>query len=574
MKARERRDRMLARCLFAARFPTLDHWVEEFGVSRPSVVTDVKAVREWLAERRLGLVGKPGVGYSLVYDEFDLRNAMVQYLLQRNEQAVRDWVQPPAGEPAPWAEGRELLGNIDFGPVRDFLGVLQSRSQLADPDHLSLALYVAVTVRRLQQGKPVPVGPGNLASLLDASEHKVVAGQIAGLSQAYGVTIAVEEAAYLTLSFVCAKKVNLRTAGSLAETSPEGRELALAVAREAEEAFGVPLSADDDFVRLLASHVALTLRKIRFGLPLEVEAPTEYFKRQHPLAYGIGLRFCALLAGRTGARVPEIEATFLAMHVAAGLERARHRMTRRKRVALVCSTALSASTLLYWQLTNLLPQVDVVQVGSHDDVVSGRITADVDLIVSTVRLPPLGVRHVVISPLFTPDERRRILEALRTATEHTPARGKAAHLLDAGAIFLGREYDDPVSLLEDIGNRLVRAGFARRGFPRAMVERHASFGSALGTPVPFAMPHAGPTFTRRPAAAVVTLRRPVAFPLIEDPSRSIPVGLVVVPLLQASDRVGLQFYALLSALRQRKLARAVLDCTQPAEVIRVLSAAT
>ncbi len=561
----ERRRRMIARCLLASPIPTLDEWGEEFGLSRPSVVKDMKAVREWLAERHLGLVGKAGVGYSLVFKEFDRRNAVAQHILQDREGR--------AGDLEDWRAARDVLGRFDFAPVRRFLDGLQAKADLVEQDYLSLALYTAFTVTRLREGKAVPEDLGDLASLLGTGEHKLVAGLIPGLEQAYRVEFSPAEVAHLTLNYICAKKVQPRPSAEVGATSDEAERLAAEVALDAEEVFGVPLSRDEDFLRLLATHIGITLKKLRFGLPMEAGGPTEEIKRQHPLAFGVGLMFSEKLAERLGRKVPVLEATYVAMHVAAGLEKVKYRLQRRKRVALVCTTALSASTLLFWQLTNLLPQVDVVQIGSYDDVVRGRISSQVDLIVSTVALPQLDAPVMVISPLFTPDDRRRILAGLQAEPGRDLLHRTAVRLLDPEAVLLNRIYADAETLLREVGKELVQKRFANHGFTKALLEREEQFGSAMGTPVPMAIPHAGPGYTRRVTVALVTLDKPVPFKLVEDPKRELPVRLVVIPLLALDDLTGMRFYELLKTLTRKKVGRAVLGCHAPAEVMGLVEEA-
>jgi len=561
---------MTARCLLFPTIPTLDDWCEEFGVSRPSIVKDVRAVREWLADRRLALVGKAGVGYSLLAREFDLRNAVVDYLLEGDRADL-----PDREERTGWPEGHEVFGEFDFSPVRTFLATLQQelRAEFVEHDCLALACYIALVVVRIRAGRSVPHDLGDLSSLLETVEYRLVATLATGLSTAYTVAFSPAETAHLTLNVICAKEVRVRPAAGETRGGDEAGRLADEVAADVEEVFGIPLSRDRDFLGLLATHIGLTLRKLRYGVSMAAEGPTEEIKQQHPLAFGVGLRFLERLSQRLGRKVPLVEATYVAMHVAAGLEKVKYRLQRRKRVALVCTTALSASTLLFWQLTNLLPQVDVVEIGSWEDVVGGGLSSQVDLIVSTVPLPPLDVPAVVVSPLFTPGDRRRIVAAIEAKPDWDLVRRTAGQLLDPATILLGQAYDTSDTLLTAIGRRMTAQGYVRRGFTGALLERERRFGSALDTPVPLAMPHAGPGYTRRATVGLVTLAHPVPFRLVSDPERNLLVRLLIVPVLTLDDLTGMRFCELFAALRRKKVSRAVLDCEEPDQVTAVLEAA-
>jgi len=570
MNSRERRRHITSRCLLLPAIPTLDQWSEELGVSRPSIVRDIKAVKEWLRERNLCLTGKTGVGYTLLYQEFDWRNAVVKFLLPGNENRIKKRIAANEHK-EPWDEFAMFYSDFDFTPVNQFIDHLENRTKtrVTEPDRLALILYIGLMVIRSRLGKKVTPKLEQLEPVQKSNEYQVVKEEIPLLEKTYAAELSPDEMSYLALSYLCAKKTVPRQTASLPDFAVEAKKIALMIASETEELFCIPLKKDEIFVRLLTNHITIILQKLQFGLPLEA-IDVEYFKNQHPVEYGLGLRFCDIVRDRINIHVPDVEAVFIAMHIAAGLERQKHSIYRRKRIALVCTTALSASTFLFWQLSNLFPQVDVVDIGSYDDIVAGRISSEIDLIVSTVPLDGVRIPHVVISPMLTREDKKNILLFLEEKPGSVPGINNVGDLLIPETIFLGADHSETDGLLRNIGFCMVKMGYAKSGYVKGLLDHEKRFGSGMAMPYPLALPHAKPVFTRKTNVAVITLKKPLPFRIIGSDG-TITTRLVIMPLLNFNDAAGVQFYELLSMLKNKKIAAAICQCKTPDQVIRLFT---
>ena len=207
MSPQERIRKIICRCLTAPIIPTLDQWSEELGVSRPSIVKDIKAVKEWLAARNLSLTGKTGVGYTLEYREFDWRNAVVRFLLPGNENKVKKWIA--ANKPdETWEEFSLLYPDFDFTPINQFIARAENRTKarMMEPDLLAFVLYTGIAIMRDRLGKKIALTPEQLGLVLKSDEYQAVKEEICVLEKAYAVDLPAEETAYLALSYICAKK--------------------------------------------------------------------------------------------------------------------------------------------------------------------------------------------------------------------------------------------------------------------------------------------------------------------------------------------------------------------------------
>lgn len=116
------------------------------------------------------------------------------------------------------------------------------------------------------------------------------------------------------------------------------------------------------------------------------------------------------------------------------------------------------------------------------------------------------------------------------------ARGLLEHL-DAGALCLGVEAADAEAVIRLLAGRLHAAGHVADSFADAVVAREATMptGLPLGHAVNVAIPHTDPHHVVRPAVAMASLARPVAFANMEDADEALEVGLVFLLALKDKD---------------------------------------
>jgi len=80
------------------------------------------------------------------------------------------------------------------------------------------------------------------------------------------------------------------------------------------------------------------------------------------------------------------------------------RMTKRKKIAIVCPMGIATSNMLYWKLKQEFPNLEIVDVLSYKDFIKKYTLLNVDLIVSTAPLPVNVIPYVIVSPLLTKNE--------------------------------------------------------------------------------------------------------------------------------------------------------------------------
>ncbi len=574
---RERRFKQIfVDCVTNQKIPTIEDWCFKMGVSRPTVLRDLKRVKNYLLTASISLKGKPGVGYRLEGDEKDLRSAIVKFLLTINKDKIGKLMEIVYGDTGyrgvdPYT--RLLLQGLKFPPVKSFLDALQegTRTFIVDDDYLNLALEVAISILRVKMGHSVTIEPHNLIEIMKDPAYHIAYENKHKIENAYTVRLSPEEVAYITSCFVSSEKQDTTLVSAEEKQSqPDEKYIGYAtkVVEIANDVFGVPLLGGDEFIQTLASHLKAAMTKIKYGMKIE-NPLVEEIKEQYPLAFHIAEKATSILSRKIHANIPPEEAGCIAIHIVVALERSRH---QEKKIAVICAMGMGTSRLLFWRLVNEIPNISIVQVGSYRDAIEGRISKHVDLIVSTVPLPGVDTPYVVVSPFLTEYEVDRIKEALglRSYRKDKWYTKGTKDVIEEDLLFIGLNAKDPKEIIQSIGDILIKKGYVKPGFVEAVIDRERKFPTGLDIPIPVSIPHTEATFSLQRCFAIATLESPVRFKSMGDHNKSLPVRIVFIPVLTVNPEDSIVFQELLKTLVNSKIACKLLKCKSPSEAKTLL----
>jgi mannitol operon transcriptional antiterminator len=221
----------------------------------------------------------------------------------------------------------------------------------------------------------------------------------------------------------------------------------------------------------------------------------------------------------TGLGLPEEEVAYLAMHIGAALERQRHRTPLRKRLGVVAGCGAGATSMLLAQIASHFPQAEVTGVYSLADILKSP-PADIDAIISTVRLTLENVPCAVISPLVDQRDLRAIedlLDLIPSVPHDDGPLSKPSPLpslrLRRSAIRVGVSAADWRAAVRAAGRILLKSGYCENRYIDAMIRQIDTYGSYVVLQGGVAIPHARPNDgVIKPGMSLVKLARPVAFP--------------------------------------------------------------
>lgn len=407
--APEERERLvLAHILWTAPESTsVDELQRVLEVSKASARRDLHRVEPWLELRGLPLVRRPGIGITVVGTELAIRQAMVQLILEAvPEDVLNDLFH------GGYAASTLARVKLPTG-IREQLRTLPlqtcSRLVAASPiawtmdqgnSDLVLAIYLAVTATRVADDKKISMDTGQQRSLMDHPVSATAQGIALALGESLELEVGEQEVAgiteYLlglaTLSSDPAADVTL-DAGLLDE-----------LLEIAGEQLHPTLQHDLELRRGLALHLERLSVRLRYGLPVHnplLREVAERYPAVHRTAHLLG----ETITAHFGTPIAADEIGYITMYLSGAIERTRLAPTRRALV--VCPSGMATAWVLVSRIQAEFPQLELASVvaarGFEDHAAE-----NIDLVISTVPLPSADVPVVVVSPLVTPEDVRRI----------------------------------------------------------------------------------------------------------------------------------------------------------------------
>jgi mannitol operon transcriptional antiterminator len=548
------------------KIPTIEDLCEFLDISRPTTVKYIREVKEWLSKKRIEVFGKPGFGYYIKGDEEDIRDAIIDSI----KNFLEFEFQTVALEFAQGNLKHNLLGvfeNTNLDAIKKFIDETQTyiKKRFVDEDLLNLAISIAVSIKRIKRDHKINLETKKIAEILYNPISLTIKDNIYNLEEQFQVRFTEEEISYLALKFIGAKTQDIEdTRGFI--TNSKFKKIAEEITSLTDELLGLSINKEDEFISMLAHHLESTITKIKIGVKIE-NPSLEKVKKEYPIAYAIAEKASKMIKDRFHLEMPDEEKGYIAMYIAASLEKIKQ-LSKRK-VVVICPMGVATSKLLYYKLTNEIPEIEIVQVGSIKELEEGEIQQIVDLIISTVPLSGVKIPHVVVSPFLRTEDKKLIKEILKIGKGALTSDIAEEGMFDKTLIFPQISVTQSKEVIKLLGNALIKNGFAKDGLVEDVLAREKKFPTGINTDIPIAIPHAGPGFTIKKGLAIATLKNPVKFREMGNPQKSLDVRIVIMPVLTGKEENGKEFYEVIQKLGDYKVANELLQCYSPQTIEKV-----
>lgn len=502
LSPRERVHRLLIWLLGESEPLSHQELADRLGVSRSTVYNDLASVQTWLGRRGLVLQRlQNGIGLQGPEDLW--RQAVADLI---GELADEGQVAILLDDEA----GKEPLGSLldPLVPASYWCKVGQIVRSAGIPE---MAVHVAVMVSRLAKGYPLPFRAHQMERAAESRFWPLAQSVCIQAGERFHLRFPPMEAAQLALLM---QTVNLPATpfGSVALNDEEmalGRSLAMWI----QTRLGVPLMQDDEFVVGLALHLRPARHRLERGQVVENPLLDE-IKGKYPAVFQAAQDVARVLESQWHVTLPEPEVGYLAMHIAAAIERATLYAEQPPKALVVCGSGVGVAQLLATRLKASMPELRVGRVVSAFQMRRALREENHDLIITTCQIPPTPLPVVRVTPLLTEADQLKIRKAVegmrsKAAAAHRPS---LAEVLTPASIALDVEAADWKEAVRTAGDLLVQAGYAEPRYGEAMVRMAEELGPYVVFGPGFALPHAGiDDGVLRPGFALVRLKHSVPF---------------------------------------------------------------
>lgn len=548
------------------KLPTIEELCGILNVARPTAFNYVSEVKKWLSQKGIKLIGKPGVGYHIEGKEVNVRDAFIEAITK----FFGFEFQSVSSE---FVLGRisynlnRFFEDVNLFVIKGFVEDIQTliRGRITDEYVLKITAAIALSIKRIKEGHKISFESRKINEILCNRIAQFLKNNIYSLEEQFQIKFTDDEIAYLSLKIIESKTQEVASSNSMV-ASTKFRKISEEIVSLQVELLGLWPNKEDDLVDVLAKHIESAAIKIRVGIKIK-NPLLGIVKKEYPIVYSVAERASKIIERRLFIRVSKEEIGYIAMHLAASLEKLKKQ--RKQKIVVICPLGIATSKLLCEELLNEIPEAEIVQVGSIRDIEEGKIQKGADLIISTVPLYGVKLPFVVVSPILRIEDKKIIRDMLkkRESVSHNES---YQSILNSTLILPKMDVSSSSEVIKLLGNTLIKEGYAKNGMAESVLLHERKFPTGISTKIPIAIPHTELGFTIRKGFAIAIVKNPVEFFRMGDPEKTIKVNIVVLPVLDREDGRK-DFYKIMQRLSDYKVSNKLLRCYYPEEVKKILS---
>lgn len=413
--------------LFQDDYLKIDDLADELFVSRTTIQSDIKKVREILKKYALVLHSAPHKGIKLMGSELNKRFAISEYALDRtsNEPEVY-WIQ-------------ELSRLYDFDSeelVKIWRALIELSTDngivLSDMVSNNLFVHLIIAMKRIKDGHEIAMVETEFNQLKTYREFEVATKIVHEVGCITGVDFPESEIAYVTIHLLGVRS----TASSLKEEDgieeylgEEIYRLTQLMVSKIDEDFNLDLNADRELMLSLGLHLKPALNRYKYHMNIR-NPLLEEIKSNYPLAFECALTAAMVLSEQIGVSISEHEIAYIALHIGAAIERYKMKASV-KRCYLVCSTGLGSSQLLKYKIeSEMASKIKVIGTTEYYNVKQIPFES-IDMIISTIPIEEtLPVPVITVNAIFGQQDLTKIQHFLHIeqSTIHQYVEPSLVHL--------------------------------------------------------------------------------------------------------------------------------------------------
>lgn len=349
---------------------------DEIYVSRSTLNTDLKEVKQRMAFFHLELEARAGYGLKIKGTEKDIRSCIAQYFYHFDD--YDDKYMSGMGVNSNYIDQEAFnhIKNIIYDTISNY------EFKLTDFGFQNLAIHILIATSRIMGKTYVKEVFEDIPDQDHLIEMKIANEIASGLNSFFGIHIPNSEIHYIAIHLMGKRALKKNDADIIMDK--QSMQLMDTILEDIKQVFHIDFSHDLDLYSMLTLHLQPMLNRLQYGLKI-TNPLVEQIKKDNPLAFEI-----SVLAGKTISQslhtsIDESEMGYLALHFALALERLNKPI--QKNIIIVCASGAGSSQILLYKvkskfkdyLNNVLVSEAYQLPNIHQE--------DYDFILSTIPLP-------------------------------------------------------------------------------------------------------------------------------------------------------------------------------------------
>ncbi|SFB12769.1 lichenan operon transcriptional antiterminator [Lentibacillus halodurans] len=490
----ERVNYLMERILIQSDYLKMDDLADELYVSRSTLQSDLKMVREILKKYDLEINHKPNYGINVSGNETLIRFCISEYIFNQTSAAIN--------ADAHWLK---IVSEKDLEVIQDNILTNLRKHQIfiSDVSLQNLIKHLAIACKRIREENIVELGHDELDEMKHMKEFIVAEEMIHGIEKTLGIRFSENEVAYLSIHLKGAKLTNSihERKAITAFVDDQARCVAKEMMHRIDAKYLLGLANDEELLKNLCLHLKPAIN--RYKHQMNIRNPMlEEIKVKYPLSFEAALVGASVLDEKLNITVDEDEIGYLAIHIELAQERLKNVASKVKRCMIVCASGLGSAQLLLYKLKKRFgEELEIIGTTEYYNL-NQQSLKDLDFIVSTIPIQQdLEVPVIYVSTILGDRDVSQVERIL------TKEKSSLENYMIEKYTYLNQAFDTPESVICFLGESLIKDGKADNDYIDAVLEREryapTSFGNLVAIPHPLE-PKTDSTFW-----SIVTLKKPI-----------------------------------------------------------------
>ena len=356
--------------------------IELCQVSRNTIFSDLKLIRQKLEQFKLSLEFETHVGYSVHGSSIQKRAVFLYYC---------ESILPLIEHYSNYLTSLSSFYHEDI--VLANLAKLKSVEAQLDINYVDgVLLLLAILLCAIElSSSNVDLEDIDVNEIINSEEYRCI--------QSIFDSLSLNEQIYLAMHFLGSRvQVN-----STKEVTQKITSMAQEIVDQFEALACIKFTRQDQLVNMIAHHLQASIYRYKYGI--QIGNPLiETIKESHSDLYGITARAMQNIEKKLGYPISSSEISYITMHFGGFMksEQIRHHV----RILLVCPNGISTAHMLKGEVESLHPYIEVVGIVSADMLES--YYGKIDFVVSTIHIES-KVPVIRVNPIISEEDRVRIL---------------------------------------------------------------------------------------------------------------------------------------------------------------------
>lgn len=484
----ERINYILKHLLFRSREIDIYELSEKLMVSEATIEKDLKRIKAIISENKRDLsLSRKAVLIYLSGSEKDKRALLSELLFKETNRSFFNIFKY-----------QRYFNDLNLILIQKKLmeAVKKYNIHLNEMAVVNLVIHIAITIDRIKSENILDIQL-DMDRVAGTPEYKMSEELCRVLDDEFGVSFPIGDIIYISYlilgkSIIKNKYREKRELEGIIDTnfSSLTEELINSINRE----FGISFEEDDNLFIGLCLHIKRLTERVNNNVLLRNPVLDE-LKIKYPFIFEIAVYVSKEFYRLTGLTIREDEIGFIALHLGAAFESLKDKQTGKRKIALICPTGSTTSSLLMTKLNSVYRnKIEIVGLFSFTEF-DELIMSEPDLILSTVKFDyETEIKVIEVSPFLDKGDIEKINKHVNLSEDD---RGQNSFSNDVrnffrrDIFFKGMSATDEFEAIKFLGDNLRSKGYTPEDYVKFVIEREkissTSFGNLVAIPHPIVM---------------------------------------------------------------------------------------